>query len=217
MKKTIILLILILFLCGCQAEYNIKFNDSEINEEIKIYEDNSILEEYDDEEEELFNDEINYWELDLDYYTKEKYKENNTTGYKYNSYFTYDEFKTLTALNRCYEKFEFQKEPTVKIQTSNDFLCLNDYQEFDSFAITIETNYKVISSNADKKDGNKHTWIINKKNHKNKPIKIEIDKYDTTRKKGLDTKAILIIILFITLIIINFTVLKKDKKEKANY
>ena len=48
--------------------------DSRIDEEIKIYEDNSVLEDYDEEDEELFNDEINYWELDLDYYTKEKYR-----------------------------------------------------------------------------------------------------------------------------------------------
>ena len=217
MKKRIILLLLIVFLCGCEAKYNIKISDNRIEEEINITEKNEVLEYYDDEDKELFEDELNYWELDLDYYKKTNIKEKDISGYKYHSYFTYDEFKTLTALKRCYEKFDFQQEPNIKIETSNDFLCLNDYNEFENLELTITTDYKIINSNADRKDGNKHTWIINKKNHKNKPIRFEVEKkYAEEHDSSLGLGAILVIILFIVLIILKLTVLKKDK-IKANY
>lgn len=211
MKKTIILILTILFLCGCEAKYNIKIYEDKINEEILIYEKTAILDKYDDEDKVLFEDELNYWELDLDYYNKERYSENNNTGYKYKSYFTHDEYEQLTALNRCYAEFNYQQEPTIKITTSKDFLCLNEYEELKDFEITIETDYKVINSNADKVDGNKLIWKINKNNHKNKPILLELEKHPEKKKLGI--KEILIIILFFGLIFINLTVLKKDKKK----
>ena len=217
MKKKIILLLLVIFLCGCEAKYNIKISDDRIEEEITITEKNEVLDYYDDEDKELFEDELNYWELDLDYYKKININDKDVTGYKYNSYFNYKEFGTLTALKRCYEKFDFQQEPTIKIETSNDFLCLNDYNEFENFELTITTDYKIVNSNADRKDGNKHTWIFNKKNHKNKPIKFEVEKkYAEEHDSSLGIGAILVIILFIVLIILKLTVLKKDK-TKANY
>ena len=66
MKKKIILLLLVIFLCGCEAKYNIKISDDRIEEEITITEKNEVLDYYDDEDKELFEDELNYWELDLD-------------------------------------------------------------------------------------------------------------------------------------------------------
>ena len=211
MKKIISLLLIIMFLCGCEAKYNIKISEDKIDEEILIYEKTSVLDEFDDEDKVLFEDELSYWELDLDYYNKENYNTKEYTGYKYNSYFTHEEYEQLTGLNRCYEEFTYQNEPTIKISTSNNFLCLNEYDELESFTITIETDYKVISSNADKQEGNKQIWNINRKNHTNKPIKLELEKHPAKEKMG--AKEIIIIVLFIGLIIINFTVLKKDKKK----
>ncbi len=217
MKKKIILLLLVIFLCGCEAKYNIKISDNRIDEEIKLTEKDEVLEYYDKEDQDLFEDELSYWELDLDYYKKDRFKENGVSGYKYTSYFNYDEFGTLTALKRCYEKFDYSSEQNIKIETSNDFLCMNDYNEFETFEINITTDYKIVNSNADRKNGNTHTWIINKKNHKNKPIKIEIEKkYASNQDRTLGPGAIIVIIIFITLIILKLTVFKKDK-IKANY
>ncbi len=212
MKKKIILLLIVMFLCGCEAKYNIRINEDQIDEEITIYEKTSILNNYDEEEKELFEDELAYWELDLDYYNKENFKDNKHTGYKYKSYFKHDEYEQLTGLNRCYEELSYTYEPTIKIETSNDFLCLNEYKEFNSFEIIIETDYNVLKSNADKQDGNKLIWQINKNNHTKKPIILELEKHQAKQKISINY--ILILIIFISLIVTYIALSKIDKNKK---
>ena len=212
MKKKILLVLLTILLCGCEAKYNIKISEEQIDENITIYEKTSILNSYSEEDKELFTDELAYWELDLDYYNKENYKDKEYTGYNYKSYFKHEEYEQLTALNRCYETFNYQYEPTIKIETSNDFLCLNEYKEFNSFEIVIETDYKLIKSNADKQEGNKYIWLINNNNHTNKPIYLELEKHQ--QKKKISLNYILVIIIFISLIVIYILLTKIEKNKK---
>jgi hypothetical protein len=80
--------------------------------------------------------------------------------------------------------------------------------------ITINSKYEIISSNADEKDGNKHTWIINKNNYKEHPIVLEINKRTTVKdlkqRKRTTVKQIILLIVFIVLIIIY--IIRKRRK-----
>ena len=86
------------------------------------------------------------------------------------------------------------------------------YEDFDNVEIIIESKYKVVKSNADKQDGNKQIWIINKDNYSNKPINIELDK-TTTYNKKTNIKKYIILVIFIVLIITYILLSKKEKKK----
>ena len=218
-KRLFILISLLLLLTGCSVKYNIIIGDTYIKDEIKLTEKTSIVNKADEERQEEFEDELQYWELDYNYYEKTKFTEKDETGYRYDGYFTYKEYALLAEITRCYSDFKLEDGDTLKLTTSDVFLCANGYEHLNGIDITIETDYKVIDNNADKVDGNKYTWYITGKNYNNKPIMIEIDRYNKADKgKGkLTAGKVVVILIFILLIVIKISLNKKEKKEKANY
>ena len=216
--KKISLLILILLLCSCNANYKIIIEDNKIYDEINITEKSTIVNGANQQKMDDFEDELIDWERDYDYYTRELFTENDLTGYKYTYDFTFDQYDTLSQISKCYEDFKVtHNNNSFKINTSNDFLCGTYYDNVDKIEITITSKYKVINSNADKKEDGKYTWIINASNYRNKPINIEVDLTEESEKKPdkeLNIKAIIFILIFISLIVINIILKKKEKNSK---
>ena len=175
-RKILIISLLILFLVGCKAEYNINIDNNKIAEEILIYENSKIVNNLTDKESDEIGDIFLDWERGYDYYNRELYSKDDNTGYKYTSSFKYDEYDYLSQISKCYDEFKVSNNNTFKIETSKNFLCANYYDNIKELRINISSSYNTITSNADIKDKNKHTWIINKNNYTNKPIKFEISK-----------------------------------------
>ena len=215
--KKIILLLLMLILCSCEAKYKIIIEDNKIYDEIYIVEKSNIVNNASQEQMDSFEDELLDWENAYDYYKRELFTENDLTGYKYTNDFTFEEYDAMSQLCKCYDDFKVENTNNkLKITTSNDFLCGTYYDNVDNMEITITSKYKVLNSNADKQDDDKYTWIINASNYKNKPINIEIDlneENDTKEKKDINITKILVIIIFILLIIINIVIKKKSKNS----
>lgn len=212
MKKKILLLITLLLLTGCQATYNINFND-EIEEEIRVYTENKDIELVTQKQTEEFYERLDDWERAYEYYKREMYTDTEYTGYKYTDTFNYEEYDATTQLRKCYEDFKFTKNDFIELNTSNEFLCATYYKEVNSIDIIINSKYNIINSNADEKDGNKQIWHINKNNYKNKPIILKIDTTKNAPKKKdnkTNIKAILTFSLFIILIIA-FIITKKKR------
>ncbi len=204
MKKIFLLLITLLLLTGCKATYEINFDES-INEEIRIYTENSNIQNATQKQSENFYEQLDDWERAYEYYKKEMYNDLEYTGYKYTDSFNYKEYDALTQLRKCYEDFAFSKNDFIELKTSNEFLCASYYTGVESLELRINSKYNIINSNADQKDGNTHIWLINKTNYKNKPIILKIDTTKNAKKESKDKKTnikmIVSIIIFIILII----------------
>ena len=161
---------------------------------------------------EIFNRLLDF-ERGYDHYTRETYTTEQFSGYQYSYNFNYEEYDAMSQLRKCYDTLTLNTLNELTLQTSKEFLCGDYYKEAQSMEITITSDYFISSSNADKTEGNKHTWIINKTNYKNKPISI---KFDTNtiieeEKESQIPKIIITFIIFITLIIF---VIKNRKKYK---
>lgn len=219
MKRIIILFITAILLTGCNASYDINIKQDKIEDSIKIYTTNQTVQTATDKTIKEFTEKLGNWERGYDFYKRELYATDKITGYNYTYSFNYNEYDAMSQIRKCYKDFQFDyQKDTIIIKTSKEFLCQNYYQEVKSLQLNIQSEYKILNSNADTKTANIHTWNINKTNYKNKPIEITISKNKITtqeniKEKKLDIIKILIIIIFILLIII-LIIRKKEQKQR---
>lgn len=216
MKKIILLLITTILLTGCQSTYEINFTKDKIEDKINIYTDNSTIQQATALQTQEFQEKIGNWERGYEYYKRELYATDEITGYNYTYNFNYEEYDAMSQLRKCFKDFELTYENnSIKLNTSNEFLCKTYYEDIDKLELTITSEYKIISSNADSKSKNKHTWIIDKDNYKNSSIKFEIDKtqtYEEKTEKEIDIMGILSTTIFVLLIIV-LIIKRKDKRR----
>lgn len=213
MKKILLLITLVLLLTGCKATYNISFDSNEINESIKIYTDNTLIESADQKTIQKASDELYNFEYGYDYYKKEKFFEGNNTGYNYTYGFNYSDYNMYTQLQKCYDEFNYQNGDYITLNTSNEFTCFDYYPEIEEVTINITSKYEITNSNADEVNKNTYTWVINKDNYKNKPLSIRINKKKEYKEKKLTTKMIIVFGIFLILILALLVVKKQSKKD----
>jgi len=205
MKKKLIILILILLLTGCSAKYDINFGKDKIEDKIEIFEDSTKVNKANEEETDEINNLIIDWENGYDHYKRELYSTDTIDGYRYTYEFDYDEYDAMSQIRKCYDDFKLTYDKEIKLTTSKEFLCGTYYPDTKQIEINITSEYEIKSSNADKKDKNKHTWIINKDNYKNKPITITINKnkeYTEKKESKIEIKKIIVTSIFVILIIV---------------
>ncbi len=214
-RRIILLLITIILLTGCKAKYDIYIDDNKINDTIEIYEDSTKVNNATKKQSEDFDDLIIDWERGYDYYKRELYTTDKITGYRYTYDFSYDEYDAMSQLRKCYDNFEFKNENIISLKTSNEFLCGDYYPNTDYIEINFSSKYEIVESNADSKSNNIHTWIINKRNYKNKPIILKIDKgaehKDVEAKHQFSAKQIIITGIFIILVL---TLIIRKRRNK---
>lgn len=208
MKKIIIMLISLILLTGCSATYDINIKDKKISDEIKIYTDNDNVKKATQATLDHFENELLDFERGYEHYSKEMYSTDQVTGYVYNYEFTFDEYDAMSQLRKCYKDFDFDYSNNIlTIKTSNEFLCRNYYEDMNDITINIDSDYQIVSSNADTRNGNKHSWTITRNNYSNKPIEIKVNLNDKVIKKNnaeskIDLKMILVLLTFILLVIV---------------
>ena len=206
MKKLFFLLITTILLTGCTATYDINFTESTINDSIKVYTESTIVNRATESDIETFSDKIGNWERGYDYYKRELYTTDEIIGYNYTYNFNYEEYDAMSQLRKCYQDFELTYEGNqIKLTTSDEFICATYYKDVTKLKINITSDYKIISSNADSKNSNIHTWNITRDNYSNKPIEIVISKnenYTEEKESTIDIYQILIVIIFFLLILV---------------
>lgn len=218
MKKIIILLITAILLTGCEATYEINIQKDKINDNIKLYTDSSIVNNATPNQINEFKDKLNEWERGYEYYKRDIYATDKITGYNYIYDFTYEEYDAMSQIRKCYKDFEFiTDENYITITTSNEFLCNTYYKDVNKLTLTITSDYKILTSNADNKEENVHQWNFTKNNAKNKPITIKIEKtapvQNNKNKSKISLVNILSVIVFILLLIV-IIIRKKDQKQR---
>lgn len=222
MKIKIIFLTLMIFaITGCSAEYNLTISKDKFSETVKILEKESIVSENVEKQEfsnTVANSLANFEGIRSDL-NRKKIIENDKVGYQYSYDYEVKSYSmTPSPVAECYESFEIKNNDNeIEIKTSEQFLCYNNYPMIDEFKVIINSNYKLIESNADFIENGKYTWNINYNEITNKPIYIklekEIDNSIKTKKSNIVFDFIKIIVLISILIGIIIFVKKKNKKD----
>lgn len=216
MKKILLLLITTILLTGCTATYDINITKETINDTITIATDSNKVNNANKQITDTFHQKIGEWENGHDFYKREIVTTAETTGYQYTYNFNFEEYDAMAQIRKCYKDFNLTYDNDISLSTSKEFLCKSYYPQVKTYTINITSEYEISSSNADKKENNVHTWIINTNNYKSKPINIKINKnqiYIPEEEPNYEyIKHIIVIIVFITLVIILIK-RKKDIKQ----
>ncbi len=230
LKRIIFLIISMIMLSGCSAEYELNFVDAKYNEKFKTI--GSINDENYRNEIDVLNDK-NYLFVDstlqtgdfpaesfLDEYAiYDKNVFNNDKGYgvilSY-SYNSKDDYLKSSIIYSMFQGFNITDDEIYLYDPLNVFLT---YPLLDDITISFKSDKKVYDNNADEVKNNKYYWYLNKDNYKDKNIRISFKKNEMLSQKNIviSDKSfkfgmyIFLIILLIGVLVI-FEKVKKSNK-----
>lgn len=224
MKKNILLLILLIpFLFGCNAEYELTINNNEFKEKVIVFgESNSNNLKRIEEELKYPTFARESQNIDLlsptkkegsSYYDKKKYEQNGNVGVEYSFSFDSKTIYDSLMINKCYELFSVINErETIILSTNRENKCFIN-SKLNSITVNINTNHKVKDSNADSSENNNFFWTINKQNYNNKSIYIELYKNEFITERSNIAKILLGVIGIAILIFIVIIWMKRKAKN----
>lgn len=223
MSKKILLIILCTFLItGCDVKYDLEITNDSYDENVTFSlsknDDNyDYVENYKNSKMTLADSNKNY---EIDY-------KKNDYGYDISYHYKHDinTFKDSSFINRCYYDFNVKNtDKEIILSTGKYFACIDnetvdivdDGLKADGVQINITTKLKVLKNNADSVYNNTYVWNINKKNYKNKPIKMTLEK--SIELEDIESSATFmtfVIVIFIVIIggIIYFVIKRKNEKN----
>lgn len=229
--KKILLLFILIFLTGCEAEYNIEINNNvNLKEIINVIENDKAL--FNKKNSQLYNrtpkeyletnlkwptsvyksGEINPYEpIKLDntyYYTKTDISNYKQLGLSYSFNHNQKKYDESDLINKCYDIKYIKNNDTILLETISSFKCFDEYKLLDKVTINLNTTCKVNIENSDKNENNKYTWYITKENY-DKKIKFEIEcQNDNSSDKQQNTILILVVFGYLTIIFIMLFVVR---------
>lgn len=191
LKKLIFPILCLLFLCGCEATYNLDVSDgfletTQINS--TSVDEYSLLEGYPRNVPAYYTDSFNPEDTniydDVKYYDV-SYLGNGTLNYTYKFE---DKYNLSTIAKESMPKINITSDRTVRIHATGNFDCFNIYNLLEKLTINIKVPYEIVYNNADYVNGDVYTWIINKDNpsgtvdieYKNPEYKSIIDDKNST-------------------------------------
>lgn len=233
--QTIIVLISIIMLCGCEANYTITIDKNNITEKIEVLDNVSstrtvtdIMDNYKKQYPVYSNSDwvdADYSRADNEEYYKQTYNIDDNGYHLYYEYtYPIQKFKEANSLNYSYEYKEITYQNNIlSISMGSPNNRLKYVDEFTNLTVNIVTDYTVIKNNADSVIGNRYIWYVNKENNDTKKINFEVDltqtqeelnnKNTSQEKKNKLTIPIVLLVVFIYIVIIVIIITKKKKKE----
>lgn len=206
--KKILLLLSFTLLCGCSVNYNLEISENDLLEKTTIMTDPS--------QKEMFNGEAlvaaldksrNYSEpiyfdsqnnnsynngiaTNTKYYQIDNYQNANWQGLTATNKFDRDVFYRSQMVKYCFKELDYQSADNyIMLRTNNKCDAFDLYPLLENITINIKTDLNVIVSNADKVEDNVYTWVINRNNYQNKPIRLTYslaDRLDTEENPDID-------------------------------
>ena len=162
--KGLVVLISILFLCGCTATYDLKISDETITETITVTGENdnevSSIKTYPMIDTAYISDAVETEEHEkvpgVEYYDYKLQNNSIIASYEFK-----DRYADSHAANYCYPSFVFlEGDENSRINTTINFECLNYYPDLNKVTINIDVPYTVVRHNATKVDGTVYTWVV---------------------------------------------------------
>lgn len=213
--KKLLILILLLFITGCDAEYTLKYEDNVFSDSIEVF-DYYNFEDESSEDKDLsyFVNKKQYYDIDgLNPY-KVNYEETSENYYdlKYTATFDKVSYEFSSVLNNCVQYHDFvEDEEKIYITAYGEYYC----EYFDKLKISLITDKKVTYSNADEEKNGKHIWYF--KPYESINIEFEIDKNEDNPKNYsfiLYAVIMIVIVIVLSLIILGFKIYKKLKNNQ---
>lgn len=213
--KKLLILILLLFITGCDAEYTLKYEDNVFSDSIEVFDYyNSEDESSEDKDLSYFVNKKQYYDIDgLNPY-KVNYEETSENYYdlKYTATFDKVSYEFSSVLNNCVQYHDFvEDEEKIYIMAYGEYYC----EYFDKLNISLITDKKVTYSNADEEKNGKHIWYF--KPYESINIEFEIDKNEDNPKNYsfiLYAVIMIVIVIVLSLIILGFKIYKKLKNNQ---
>lgn len=197
-KKKLLILLSILLLTGCQAEYNIVIDENTVKEELLIYETNmskwstiqgkNVLtyQQYQQTYKDApigvyYNDQNVDAEIgfnpDRKYYTINLIDDNNKKGLTFTNDFDINNYADSYIIRNCFKHVNVLNQfNTISISTDSELSCMNYMDGIDKITVNIKTNYEVLDTNATSVNDKTYTWVITKNNYANSNIYMKINK-----------------------------------------
>ena len=187
MKKRLLITIILLtiFLTGCNVNYSLDIRDNVIKETLSITETNSDLYEEKDGTETSFYDYAKMYgeEIDLNtdynglysqeecndcsYYDKEFINENGLLGFELSHEFAFNEYAFSSIANEMIPAFSSTFDGRyLRINGGSSWNYFDTYDSLEDINISINTNYKVVSTNLEKESVGKYKWTIKNEDEK---------------------------------------------------
>lgn len=214
MKKFLLLICFILLLTGCSTEVRLQIDAEKVDETIKI---SGLRDEIyiNDSLNEQIKSNIQVFEREYEFYDMKEFEDGDYVGKIYKLSENLELWAELSHLRPCYEKFKLSKTNTnISLETSEEYRCGYLFGA-NNVSLIIESDLTLISTNADRIDGNKLIWNINSTNYKNKSINFNYQLINSKNKD--DDKYLSYILLSIIIILsIGLVVFVKKKNSECN-
>lgn len=209
-KKVLLLLFLMMFLCGCNADVTLEVSENEVTEQINI---TALVDHYNTKETlkgtfrkyvPIYNDVI-VADTEPDtslsgvkYYDQSSKELDNGYLFSYKNTFSISNYNKARSLKSSFVSAYIEKdrkENTLTLFTDkNGIIYLKDYDNLDSVTIKVKTKLKVLENNADEIDNGVYYWTFTQNdNKKNIYLKLstkkDVSKKDTEVKKDTSRKS----------------------------
>lgn len=200
MKKVLLIILCLIFLSGCSANYEITFNKNDISENIDITIDRNIYEidfnnigdgEY--IEEEITKEYIPLLNIDNRYYKKIISVKNGNTYVNLTGNYLYDELEKSYIINHCFNNVYISNTDKYLDISLKDLTC----HYGNTLNLKISSFYNIISSNSDYNKDGIYNWSLETIDKNG--IELRIIKEVSSNNKGgfIKTLSIILIVLFI--------------------
>ena len=225
--KKIMLLISLLFLTGCTANYDLTYEndtfsenfsfltDTSYQKEVDYYKTNNILTRYDVDLGDIPNEDFPKY---CDCYEKSILDKNGEIGVGFS--YTFKDKKLLSSSSAIRILFKNVYISDDSIRATNINNIFKDYEALDNIVITFKSDKKVYYNNADKEEKGIYYWYINKYNYTNRNINIVFSGENSYNNYKIDNnksnKIINIVLSCIIIFILIMFIVIYEKVRKSN-
>lgn len=176
--KVLIIILAVFFVSGCDVNYNLIIKENTFQEETDIVSENNevyqnqnltnflktftssfIPSYYNPDNYDLENGEYQYG---IEYYTITERLNGIKVGYTYNA----TDFYRSRVVKEGFDEISIQKsDDTYSITTNGGCKAFKNYKLLDNLTVQLQTEYKVIYSNADEEMNGRYLWYFSKDNY----------------------------------------------------
>lgn len=128
-----------------------------------------------------------------------------------------DSYETdVSDILSCYDLYKVNEyDDVITILTSDKFNCFEYYPELEQVTVMIKSNHKLIETNADRVDGYRYYWTIDKVTSDNEKILLKLDSNKKIfNYEGEFVKKVILICGFAVIIIGSATISYKRLKKR---
>jgi hypothetical protein len=212
MKKIILLFVICLLLSGCSTEVVLKIDEEKVTETIKVLELKDKI-YFNNELDENIKTNMQVFEREYEFYDMNEFEDNGYVGKTYKLSENLELWSELSHVRPCYETFVLEKtDSNIILNTSDEYRCGYLFGA-DNVTLIVESELELISSNADKVEGNRLIWNIDNNNYKDKSINFNYKIGDSKNNMEIPNYAMYLLIFVFCIITFTYVFIKIKNKE----